>query len=83
MMMMHQVGESGALTTSDYWLLKILAQQFDLRIYFDKPKVRQADQALLTGKILLSPVHQMYVLVQCLIPWGSYGSLQLQQSLKL
>lgn len=53
MMMMYGWGKTGAGLTGDYWLYKVQAQQFDLRIYADEHRVRMADHVLLTGEVLL------------------------------
>ena len=51
--MMHQSGEAGMAAMPEFWLLKLDAQRYDLRIYADEHRVRQADQTLLTGDIVL------------------------------
>ncbi len=54
---MHFEGEKGTGPASDYWMLKVDAQRHDLRIYADESRVKQANQALLSGDILLGQLH--------------------------
>ena len=50
---MHEWHKTGDNSSSDYWMMKAVAQQFDLRIYHAKDaKVVKADLALLLGEAI-------------------------------
>ena len=68
--MMHDASKAGQEATSEYWLLKALAQQLDLSLYCDgEDRVVQADRALLKGEIALRSALQTQPpsLAKCLI----------------
>ena len=51
--MMHEWHKAGDSSSSDYWMMQAMAQQFDLRIYHaNDDRVVKADLALLLGKVI-------------------------------